>query len=100
MTAEHPAIALLNQYKPPTEMNEFARETQKFLQGIQVSGATFSTGVLAQVNQTYAMRSVLYKKADVVIVFRVVREEEDGSLYLLWKELKSFPMPKLEKKND
>lgn len=96
VTMEHPSIALLNQYKPPTEMNEFARETQKFLQGIQVSGAAFSTGVLAQVNQTYGMRSVLYKKADVVIVFRVVREEGDGSLYLLWKEISAFTMPKLE----
>jgi hypothetical protein len=98
VTSEHPAITLLSQYKPPTQMSEFARETQKFLQGIQVSGATFSTGVLAQVNQTYGIRSVLYKKADVVIVFRVVREEADGSLYLMWKEVRSFAAPKLEGK--
>jgi hypothetical protein len=98
VTDEHPAIALLNQYTPPTQMAEFARETEKFLQGIQVSGATFSSGVVAQVNQTYAMRSVLYKKADVVTVFRVVKEAPDGSVHLLWKEMKSFAVPKLEDK--
>ncbi len=98
VTAEHPAITLLTQYTPPPQMADFARETEKFLQGIQVGGATFSSGVLAQVNQTYGMRSVLYKKADVVIVFRVVRKETDGSLYLLWKEMKSYPAPKLASK--
>jgi hypothetical protein len=95
VTTENPAIALLTQYTPPTQMTAFAKETEKFIQGITVSGATFSSGVLAQVNQTYGMRSVLYKKADVVIVFRVVREVADGSLYLLWKEVKNSPVSKL-----
>jgi hypothetical protein len=98
VTDETPAVALLNQYTPPTQMADFARETEKFLQGIQVSGTAFSTGVLTRVDQTYAMRSVLYKKADIVIAFRVVREATDGSLYLLWKEIKNFPVPKLEGK--
>jgi hypothetical protein len=43
------------------------------------------------VNHTYALRSIRYDKSDVLVVFRVVRKEKDGSLIILWKRLKESP---------
>lgn len=42
---------------------------------------------------TYLLRSVNYDRSDVLISFRVVRRDSDGSLILLWKMLRQFPGP-------
>ena len=42
---------------------------------------------------TYALRSTSNKRADVLVGFRVVRVEENGSLTLIWRKLKVYPKP-------
>ena len=43
-------------------------------------------------NATYLLRSVDSSRSDVLVAFRVVRLETDGSAVILWKLLKSFPV--------
>src|ERR1044072_1277730 len=46
--------------------------------------------------QTYALRSINYHRSDVLIAFRIVRRDADGSVVLLWKLMKRYPIPDLE----
>ena len=43
-------------------------------------------------NSTYLLRSVDDTRYDVLVAFRVVRIDTDGSAIILWKLLKSFPV--------
>jgi hypothetical protein len=43
------------------------------------------------------VRSVDYGGSDVLVAFRVVRQDADGSVVLLWKMLKKFDKPVLER---
>jgi hypothetical protein len=66
-------------------------------------------------NTTYALRSIAYqgtimrsiqtltyneldvdKRRDVIVVFRVVKRDADGSVTILWKELSNKNAPKLK----
>lgn len=49
----------------------------------------------ARVNDTYLLRSISYSESDTLVAFRVVRQDEDGSLIIAWKLLKQYPPPDL-----
>jgi hypothetical protein len=44
------------------------------------------------------MRSTSNKRADILVGFRVVRVEENGSLTLIWRKLKVYPKPKWKRR--
>ena len=48
-------------------------------------------------NATYLLRSVDSSRSDVLVAFRVIRQETDGSAVILWKLLKSFPVKEVAK---
>jgi hypothetical protein len=92
---DHPALQFLLTLETP--MHEpGAREQQRLSgTGIMINAATYASRVPALVNTTYALRSIDYYNSDVLVTFRVVRQDSDGSLTLLWKKLKEFPKPEL-----
>ena len=65
--------------------------------GFEAQGRVYKREVPALVNNTYAVRSVNYGERDVLVAFRVVRKDADGSLILLWKIVNEFPKPALFK---
>jgi hypothetical protein len=65
-------------------------------EGHQAGPWTYRSRLPAVVGNTYALRSVNYGYSDLLVAFRVVRKDEDGSVVLLWKLLKKYPKPKLE----
>ena len=90
--------------------------------GIQDGGFTYSSAITPAENTTYVLRSIAYnvanslpavtettsmnelrfhtlsldKRADVIIVFRIVRKGADGSLTIVWKELDRKEAPKIK----
>jgi hypothetical protein len=60
------------------------------------NGAIYIDRVPALVSTTYVLRSVNYRGSDVLVAVRVVRQDTDGSMILLWKLLKKFPKPELK----
>lgn len=50
----------------------------------------------ALADNTYVLRSATFGKADILVAFRVIREDADGSLHILWKKIASYPVPKLK----
>jgi hypothetical protein len=51
----------------------------------------------AAAGRTYALRSIVYEESDVLVAFRLLRQDADGSVVLLWKILKKYPKPALKR---
>ena len=96
VSAETPGVEFLNNLLPPAEFTELAELIKKLNGGIRVGSFTYQSSIPVKLDTTCVVRSVLYNKSDLVIAFRVVRQDGDGSLHLLWKLLKSFPPPALK----
>jgi len=95
---DHAATRALLDYTPPPKEPEVRAEYRKlWQQGIELSGFVFKSRLPAKVSNTYLLRSISIERADTLAVFRVVRKDTDGSFILVYKVLKSFPKPKLEK---
>ena len=48
-----------------------------------------------KLDSTYLLRSINYRSSDVLVAFKVVRIDSDGSAVLLWKLLQKYPKPQL-----
>ncbi|HSB10926.1 MAG TPA: hypothetical protein VLM38_15675 [Blastocatellia bacterium] len=73
-----------------------AREQQrKTNAGFAAADHNYRASLPAVLNHTYVTRSISYDRFDVLVAFRIVRRDTDGSLILLWKKLKEFPTPYL-----
>lgn len=95
VSLEHSGVEYLATFVTPT-IEPGAREQQRRGHpGFDVGGFTYAHRMVALVDNTYAVRSINYGGSDVLVAFRVVRQDSDGSLVLLWKTLKTFPMPEL-----
>jgi hypothetical protein len=66
--------------------------------GFQIGESKYKNRLPPVVDQTYALRSINYGTSDILVAFRVARKNEtDGSLIIVWKELKRFPKPELKR---
>ena len=93
----HVAVGALLEYMP-TSAEPDARKAQRALwEGMELSGVVFKKRLPAKVSNTYLLRSVQFGAGDIAVAFRVTRKDTDGSLILLFKVLKTFPKPDLER---
>ena len=97
VVSDHVATRALLNYTPPIKEAEIRAEYRKLWQGIELTGFNFKSRVPAKVGDTYLLRSISIDDSDVVVVFRVARKDTDGSLILVYKVLKSFPKPTMER---
>ena len=71
-----------------------AREYQRMSAlGFEINGVFYRMLAPAENNTTYLQRTIDYDRADLLVAFRTVREEPDGSFVILWKILKKNPTP-------
>ena len=95
---EHPALKFLFEFVPPKDSIELANQRKILRAGIVKDNLRFQGGALSKAETTYAVRSIIYKKTDAVYVFRVINQSADGSVLLLWKQLKAFSPIELKNK--
>ena len=95
--SEHPAARALLDYTPPVKEPDIRIQQRQVYNGIEISGINFKNRLSARVSNTYLLRSISFERSDVLIAFRLVREDSDGSFILVFKELKKFPAPDLER---
>ena len=62
-------------------MAELVSESAKFQQAQQNNGFNYDYAVATKLSKIHAVRSVLYKKSDAIIAFRIVRVESDGGSF-------------------
>jgi hypothetical protein len=86
--------------------------------GISSGKFMYRNSAPVQENSTYLLRSIAYrgtinksvegfvyneldydKRKDIVVVFRIVRKQSDGSITILWKKLSSKESPKIMNKD-
>ena len=121
LTMTTPGIDYLAQLVPPTEPAVARDQCIRNIQGFTADNRIYNANLPAMVNQTYVLRSIVYKKegrmlvppgggavyiphpyeytgADELIAFRILRASEDGSLTILWKRLQKFSSPRIKQK--
>jgi hypothetical protein len=101
-------------YRPAVTALEARAETLRFQEGVTIDSMRYQERLPVEVNATYLLRSINYSKSvfstptsvrsfdgrrtDVLVVFRVIRKETDGSVIMAWRLLKKYSAPKLESK--
>jgi hypothetical protein len=95
VTLDHDRLKVLADYRPPSAEPKARLEQRRSSDGISKNGDTYKNGAPAILNHTYALRSINYGRSDVLVAFRVVRKDSDGSVVILWKMLKRFSTPSL-----
>lgn len=102
-------IEFLKKYKAKESFIEIAEQNKVLQKGIVFKNYIYSNTIAAKPSSTYVLRSIAYRLEDesvfsdeigqdaagsgrgkdVTAVFKIVGLESDGSLILLWKELKT-----------
>jgi hypothetical protein len=93
------AVRFASVFKAPTLEPEARAAHNMFaaLGGKREGEVVYRSTLPVAVGSTYIVRSVSYNDSDVLVAFRVLRKDSDGSVVLLWKMLEKFPKPTLER---
>ena len=95
ISSELPGIAFLAKYSSVTNEPDARVEQRRFQAGTVIDGVTYKDRVPVEVGATYVLRSIDFGRSDVLVAFRVVRQDTDGSLIIAWRMLEKYPTPKL-----
>jgi len=96
VTAKSPGVDFLVNMVPPTTYQEATDQSKRNSEGFIVNSLTYRSFLSVAVDVTYALRSITYERSDMVIAFRIIRRDEDGSVTLLWKNLQKLQGPRLK----
>ncbi len=91
LTLAHPAAKFMVDYKVPRTSEDYNAERQKIYLGVQEGGITFKSAMPVNLGMTYLLRAIDFDNSDLLIAFRVLSKDSDGSVVLLWKKMKDFP---------
>jgi hypothetical protein len=92
---ETDGVQFLAALATPSKEPEARTQQQHASKGIKNGDFIYQNSIPVQSGKTYVVRSVSYSDSDTLVAFRVVRQEADGSVILLWKMLKKFSTPQL-----
>ena len=95
VTLNHPAAQFLATFAAPTTEAEARQQQQRSAAGIEISGFTYRSHVPVKKKGAYLLRSISYRTSDLLVAFRVVSIDDDGSVVIAWRTLKTFPVPQL-----
>jgi len=108
ITAKDPLAHFIATYKPATTERQSRVESLRFAPcwgsctpiggGLVIDGLHYRSSVPLVENSTYLLRSIAYDYSDVLVAFRVVRRDQDGSAIIAWKLLKEYRVPALKRK--
>lgn len=87
----------IDTYKPARNGADALCEIQRFRDGVNMHGSRYNLSLPVRVNSTYLLRSINYGRSDLLVAFRITRQESDGSITILWKLLKQYWRPTFER---
>ena len=93
VNVDQEGVRYLAGLEAPTKEPDAREQYRRGGNGFAVGGYHYSHRLPAIVNRTYILRSITYTRFDVLVAFRIVRQDTDGSLILVWKKLKEFSTP-------
>lgn len=93
VSLEQPDVLFLATYKPRNVVSEIRAEQAKRGDYI-ANGFSYKSYLTYSLDNTYVLRAISYDKSDILIAFKIYETSQDGSLEIIWKELKNFPVPR------
>ena len=97
ISAHEPRAAFMSSYEPARNDPDERCEIKRFRNGVTIDGMLYKASLPVQLNSTYLLRSINYGRSDLLVRFRVVRQESDGSVILVWKLLQEYGRPGFER---
>lgn len=115
VTVASKGLKFLNEYAPQSFSKEAQKQFVQMTKGVKSNDYEYKKIVPAKENTTYAMRVVAYKgniirsfkgyrfdllagdkRIDLILAFRIIRQDKDGAVTIVWKELARKESPKLK----
>lgn len=99
-----PGISAIRGFKPAKTEAEIRKQEAQIKNGFSADGFTYSSKAAVELNQTYVVRTVAFqhreqfyndRRADILIVFRVIKQGSDGELTILWHRLSKNGTPRV-----
>ena len=100
ITLADPRTKSIAAYRPARSESEAHAERHQLLnprEGMTFDGFHYQRSVAVKENSTYLLRSIGYRTSDVLVAFRLVRQDPDGSVIIAWKLLKRYHTPELKR---
>ncbi len=92
---ETPGVSSLASFTPPLDEPGARQQQRRASEGFQENGFSYRNRFPVSAGGSFALRSVGYSGADVLVAFRVYRQDADGSLIIPWKLLRRYATPQL-----
>lgn len=115
VTPETEGLKYLTDFEPETDYEKSKEIDRQLTTGIRHGNFLYRRGLYIVENTTFVLRSIAYngkymrsasgvtyneldfdKRKDVIVAFRIVRKDSDGSVTILWKKLRENDSPKLK----
>jgi hypothetical protein len=93
VTSETYGVTGLTNIIPPADYLEAASLSRRNRAGFALERFRYGSSLPVARNMTYVLRATSNKRADVLVGFRVIRFDENGSVTLIWRKLKVYPKP-------
>jgi hypothetical protein len=100
VTPDTGGVTGLTNIKAPADYFEAVSLSRRNRAGFELERFRYGSSLPVSENMTYVLRSTSNKRADVLVAFRVVRVEENGSLTLIWRKLKVYPKPNWKRRTE
>jgi hypothetical protein len=95
LTLNSKEVGYLHKLVPLTTYQDMMAQADGNIRRLRADGITYSSTIAALADNTYVLRSTTSGKADILVAFRVIRQDADGSLHILWKKLATYPVQTL-----
>lgn len=95
ITLDTPEAKRLGAYARARQESDARSEKRRFNAGAEIDGVKVKSRVPMQANSTYLLRAINYDQADVLVAFKVVEIDSEGTPLILWKRLKRYSTPPL-----
>ncbi len=81
---------------PPKNRSEAIEQSYRNAEGFKAGSFIYQSILPAVPGSTYVMRSIAEGRSDLLVAFRIFRQDEDGSVIILWKQLKKASADKMK----
>lgn len=96
VTLQTAGVSQLAALAAPGDYDSAVNQHKQNSTGFKLSSYTFRASLPAEINATYALRSINYHRTDALVLFRVIRRDADGVVTLVWKRLRTGAPPELK----
>ncbi|MCB0370045.1 MAG: hypothetical protein KDD45_11635 [Bdellovibrionales bacterium] len=92
ITDTHPALKYLYDFKVANSEPEIRNQQSR--RNFEENGYNYSQNKKFKIGEVFALRSINFGRergSDVLVVFKIIKQYNDGSLLIVWKKMKDFP---------